>query len=400
MIATAAIERFYERGVSWATMRWIGKDALQRQHSKLALAYRALEHRPGDTAAIVNLAQQLIASGAEEEALRLLRPAVAAQPRAAPLHLALAKALNADGDPDAAVAQADAALKIDPAHREAQAIRVHLLATLGRTKPLAGQDLTSLAAESSSVLAFVTRTTEPEQALALCDRVLADKPTLGDVQYLRALALARLGRDGEAREIIDLERDVAIGHLDASEGLDNDAFRAVLAAEVSAHPSLALNPRGRSASNLSATRDLSRAGLDSVDRLMVQIRAAVDAHEARLDRESTFYRSRPAAARLSLWASVNSGDGRQTSHRHPDGWLSGVYYVTAPRPEGANAYRGPLLLGALEPSEGIPRPPWGLREVEPVPGRLVLFPSYVPHATAATFSPELRVSIAFDVVQA
>jgi putative 2-oxoglutarate-Fe(II)-dependent oxygenase superfamily protein len=42
-------------------------------------------------------------------------------------------------------------------------------------------------------------------------------------------------------------------------------------------------------------------------------------------------------------------------------------------------------------------PPWGTREIRPVPGRLVLFPSYVPHATIATGSTDKRICIAFDV---
>ena len=60
------------------------------------------------------------------------------------------------------------------------------------------------------------------------------------------------------------------------------------------------------------------------------------------------------------------------------------FYVAAPRPSGENAYRGPLVLGVLDSSDQEIKPPWGTLEVEPVPGRLVMFPSYVPHATLPT----------------
>jgi len=105
-------------------------------------------------------------------------------------------------------------------------------------------------------------------------------------------------------------------------------------------------------------------------------------------------------ARLDAWAVVCGKEGRQKAHLHPPGWLSGVYYVTASRPAGANLYRGPLILGALDPHAHGVEPPWGTREIEPVPGRLVLFPSYLPHATQPSGVEGARISVAFDVVPA
>ena len=43
-------------------------------------------------------------------------------------------------------------------------------------------------------------------------------------------------------------------------------------------------------------------------------------------------------------------------------------------------------------------PPWGTLQIEPVPGRLVLFPSCVPHATEASGVDGARISVAFDVL--
>ena len=53
---------------------------------------------------------------------------------------------------------------------------------------------------------------------------------------------------------------------------------------------------------------------------------------------------------------------------------------------------------ALDPQTHGVDPPWETREIEPVPGRLVLFPSYVPHATQPSGLEGERISIAFDVV--
>ena len=107
----------------------------------------------------------------------------------------------------------------------------------------------------------------------------------------------------------------------------------------------------------------------------------------------------PEQVKLQAWAVVYGRDGRQESHRHPSGWISGVFYV-AGTPDGVSGhYDGALRLGVLP--DGTPfEPPWGVRNIEPVPGRLVLFPSSMPHATAPPGSNDARITVAFDVLPA
>ena len=83
---------------------------------------------------------------------------------------------------------------------------------------------------------------------------------------------------------------------------------------------------------------------------------------------------------------------------HPDGWLSGVYYVSVPENAHENGRSGCLVLGCLEIKGLDVPPPWGIRDIRPIPGRLVLFPSYIPHATVATNLDDVRISVAFDVI--
>src|SRR5262249_16600266 len=109
-----------------------------------------------------------------------------------------------------------------------------------------------------------------------------------------------------------------------------------------------------------------------------------------------FIKKRPKRACLNAWAVVYPGDGRQVAHIHPDSWLTGVYYVSAPKPS-EHVRNGCLVLGALEIGGLNVGPPWGTRNINPVPGRLVLFPAYVPHATIPTRSSERRICVAFDV---
>jgi hypothetical protein len=70
-----------------------------------------------------------------------------------------------------------------------------------------------------------------------------------------------------------------------------------------------------------------------------------------------------------------------------------VYYVAAAADE-QGVFQGPLLVG--DTGEAFIAP-WKTRLVEPRPGRLVLFPSYMPHSTVPSDADGDRISIAFDV---
>ena len=87
--------------------------------------------------------------------------------------------------------------------------------------------------------------------------------------------------------------------------------------------------------------------------------------------------------------------GYHVNHIHPDGWLSSAYYVDVP-PEAAdpNARSGWIKFG--EPRYEVPGA-GAERFIQPRPGRLVLFPSYMGHGTTAIQGDAPRLSIAFDV---
>ena len=85
------------------------------------------------------------------------------------------------------------------------------------------------------------------------------------------------------------------------------------------------------------------------------------------------------------------------NHLHPEGWISSCYYVTVPRetddPETRNGW---IKFG--EPSFDLPLKNPVRRAVQPIPGRLVLFPSYMWHGTIPLRAPSPRTTIAFDAV--
>jgi uncharacterized protein (TIGR02466 family) len=93
----------------------------------------------------------------------------------------------------------------------------------------------------------------------------------------------------------------------------------------------------------------------------------------------------------SVW--LKSG-GFHANHVHPAGWISSALYIVLPPDVGENE-AGYLTLGdAAAPSFKVDVP--AIRTVEPKPGRLVLFPSYVWHGTRP-FGEGERITVAFDV---
>lgn len=221
-----------------------------------------------------------------------------------------------------------------------------------------------------------------------------------DAVYFKTIALARLGRDAEARQILDLDRFLDVSDLPAPAGFaDAETFRTVLADEIARNPSLSSD--WKSTQGGLQTRQLRQPGATLVETLLAQIKTAVDDYAERLSQKSgAFASGRPRDAVLKSWAVIYGAQGRQNPHRHPEGWLSGVFYVSAPRADGESSYRGPLVLGQIDPMYGVNDPPWGTKEIEPIPGRLVMFPSYVPHGTMPTGVDGARICVAFDVVPA
>jgi hypothetical protein len=94
------------------------------------------------------------------------------------------------------------------------------------------------------------------------------------------------------------------------------------------------------------------------------------------------------------WSSRLSDQGYHVNHVHHEGWISSSYYVDVPSAaKDTKTQEGWIKFG--EPAFDIGLAP--LRTVQPVPGRLVLFPSYMWHGTIA-FHDKARTTIAFDAV--
>lgn len=385
-------------------MKWQSEPRLKITQLR-ALAHEASLAAPDQPGIWSDLGGAFRQLGHHREAVDLMEKAVARMPDAAGLRLSLAQLDFALGRFDEALKHVRAALQAEPENPGARSLHVALLYQTSQwdeLKPLLDEIAELNPMEPYLYEAWAREAVKPEDfrhLLKRCETALARGQCTNAV-YFKAFALAKLGRDEEARSTLSTERFVEIDDLPTPEGFATaGSFREALAEEVLRNPTLEPDPRGKATRGGRQTRALRQPDAPAVANLIQQIKTAVDDYDERLPSQSALARVRPTTARLDAWAVVYGAEGQQTPHRHPSSWVSGVYYVCAPRPPGESSYRGSLVLGVLPTPEAI-IPPWGERKIEPVPGRLVIFPSYVPHSTMSTGIDGARISVAFDVVPA
>ncbi|RLA29447.1 MAG: hypothetical protein DRQ63_00820 [Gammaproteobacteria bacterium] len=104
---------------------------------------------------------------------------------------------------------------------------------------------------------------------------------------------------------------------------------------------------------------------------------------------------------IDAWANINRDRDYNVVHTHPNCMYSGVYYVHQGEPEKAIPYSG--LLEILDPREAanyvqIRHSVFDAREfVENIPGRMLLWPSWLKHWVHPYQGKGERISVAFNV---
>ena len=90
---------------------------------------------------------------------------------------------------------------------------------------------------------------------------------------------------------------------------------------------------------------------------------------------------------ITGWAMINRADSHHPRHRHQGAALVGVYFVTT----GVDATPTPTMFET-------PHAIWGdSLQIDPVAGRLVIFPGDLWHSVSAVAGEVPRITIAFDV---
>lgn len=108
----------------------------------------------------------------------------------------------------------------------------------------------------------------------------------------------------------------------------------------------------------------------------------------------------PRKPRLdSLWANLLRGSGHHSAHIHPHSIISGTLYVEVPKGSGAIRFedpRLPMMMAAPTRQANSPEELQPFVTVEPYPGLLLLWESWLRHEVLPAAAKGDRLSISFN----
>lgn len=101
----------------------------------------------------------------------------------------------------------------------------------------------------------------------------------------------------------------------------------------------------------------------------------------------------------SLWANLLKGGGHHSGHIHPHSLISGTFYVEVPNGSGAIRFedpRLPLMMAAPPRAKEAPEELQPFVPVEPRPGLLLMWESWLRHEVLPGTGRGERLSISFN----
>ena len=105
----------------------------------------------------------------------------------------------------------------------------------------------------------------------------------------------------------------------------------------------------------------------------------------------------------NMWANINYQGGYNKPHIHPNSLFSGVYYVKGHSNSGRLICNDPRPgIQTTMPTRKPGQPPkhlWRDVNIDPIPGRIIVFPAWLWHAVEPNQSNDLRISVSFNFVQ-
>jgi tetratricopeptide (TPR) repeat protein len=406
--ALAALDRAAALGVSGFELAFNRGRALVQLYrpaeAEQAFA-RAVAANPTHVEAQLNLARLRFIQGDPAFARDIIGAANAAPDNLA-LHILFANVLRRSGD----LATAESLLRrwierMGP-HPDARVALAQVLHETARLRDAENEAMEAAIARpgdagaAETLVAILLSRGRPEDALPFIRAFRERSPhEQGWIAY-EATARRLLG-DAAYRELYDYARVVRTYDIGAPAGWRsvrefNDALQDVLNQR---HP-FVNHPLDQSLRNGSQTarsllteaNPIIRALLKAFQEPIADYRRAIGTDA----RHPLSARNSGASRYAGAWSVQLRRGGFHVNHVHPAGWISSAYYVHVPREvEDANLMSGWLKFGETRlPVPGATPEVF----VQPVVGRLVLFPSYMWHGTNAIYGGETRTTVAFDVV--
>ena len=337
-------------------------------------SYRAaIELKPDYAEAMNNLGNALLGLRRDEDALAAYRQAEAVAPDSPSVQVNIANRLELDGQYEEAIRHYRRAMDLGP-----RLTIAHF--PLARTLLAAG---------------------DPEQALAMVDRCLELSPRVQGAIALKGLLLQELGRPGEARRVVDMDRFLKVFRPPPPDGYASmAAFHQDLIAHAENHPTLAFELYGSSTHNGRHSFNLLWDDAKPARALKAMLQAVYAEYVEMLiaDGPNPLLPDPMPQFRIQAQAQLLNSGGYLEPHIHPDGWISGAYYVQIPDAlRGSATQAGWIEFGRPPPHVRITVEP-ETRIIEPEEGMVVLFPSYLFHGVKPFEAAELRISMGTDMI--
>ena len=105
----------------------------------------------------------------------------------------------------------------------------------------------------------------------------------------------------------------------------------------------------------------------------------------------------------NMWANINPPEGMNQPHVHPNSLFSGVYYVKSQPKSGRLKIYDPRP--GIQYSMPIRKPGnpgkdlWREAYIDPIPGRIIMFPAWLWHSVEPNESNDIRISVSFNFIQ-
>ena len=129
-----------------------------------------------------------------------------------------------------------------------------------------------------------------------------------------------------------------------------------------------------------------------VDQLFLAMRHLWD--DQHLDREAKLG---------NMWANINPPGGYNQPHVHPNSLYSGAYYIKSPPHCGRIKLYDPRpgiqLIMPVRKSGDPGKALWRDVNLNPVPGRIIVFPAWMCHSVEPNESNDIRISVSFNFIQ-
>ena len=105
----------------------------------------------------------------------------------------------------------------------------------------------------------------------------------------------------------------------------------------------------------------------------------------------------------NMWANINYPGGYNRPHVHPNCLFSGVYYVKSQPGAGQLVVNDPRPgIQTMMPTRVKGQPPkhlWREAHIDPIPGRIIMFPAWLWHCVEPNQSNDIRISVSFNFIQ-